>query len=129
VDFLHLADRASLDDLRGHAIVGGGMNLDAHLRDNFLLLGQLGHAADFVQAVGERLLAVDVLAESHRADTHRRVHVVGCGNVHTVDLVGFLLQHLAPVLIEARVGEFLASRGGLCEVHIAERRDLDVLAI
>ena len=64
VDFLDLADRAVLDDLRGHPVIDGGMDLDAHLRDDFLFLGQLGHAADLMQVVGERFLAIDVLAQA-----------------------------------------------------------------
>ena len=129
VDVLDFTDRAVLDDLCGHPIINRGMDLDAHLRDDLLFLGQFGHAADLIQAVGERFLAIEVFAQLHGADAHGCVHVIGGGDVHAVDVACLLVEHLAPVLIEARLGKFRAGRSCLGEIHIAERHNLDVLAV
>ena len=78
------------------------MNLDAHLRDELLLARELGELAAFVDVVRERLLPVNVQAALHRAHRHRRVHVVGRRDVDGRESL-FLVEHLAPVRVDAQV--------------------------
>ena len=60
--------------------------------------------------MGQRLLAIDVLAQLHRAHRDGRVHVVGRGDVHRVNVLGLLVQQLAPVLVNCVRGKrFLSS--------------------
>src|SRR5437867_11099846 len=64
VAFGDFADRARFSELDDAAIVVAGVNLRPHLRDELLLLGQLGQRAGLENRMRERLLAIDVLAQS-----------------------------------------------------------------
>ena len=52
------------------------------------------------------------------------VHVVGRGDDHRVDVLAFLVEHLAEVAEARRVGEALEGRGGAAVVHVAQRHDV-----
>ena len=47
----------------------------------------------------KRLLAVDVLAVLHGEQRHRRVHVIGGGDHHRVDVLALGLEHLAVIFV------------------------------
>ena len=61
MDFLDLADDAVPHDAHRRAERRRRVHMDSHLGHEFLLVGNLHHAAHFVEVVGERLLAVDVI--------------------------------------------------------------------
>ena len=93
-----LADQP--DDL---GVVVVGHVLRAHLHEPALVLGRLLDLLGQLELapVGERLLAVDVLAGVDRVDGLGRVQAVGRGDAHDVDLrIGqerlVLHVHLAP---------------------------------
>ena len=105
MNLLDFADCAVLEQAHGNPVIDGGMNLNAHLRDNPVSLRQFHHAPNFINIVGERLLPIDMFAELHGAHRDRRVHVVGRGDVDRIDILCFLVEQFAPVPVEARVGE------------------------
>ena len=87
------------------------MALVAHLRDDLVLPGGLGHGAAFGDRVGQRLLAVDVLALLHGRDGRDRVVMVGRGDHHGVDPLVQLVEHLAEVAEPLGLGIVLEAPG------------------
>ena len=126
MDFAHLADGTGLDELHRQAILGRRMNLDAHLRDELLLPRELGELAALVDVVRQRLLTIDVQAALHGRHCHRRVHVVGRGDVDGSEAL-FLVEHLAPVGVDAQVRILLLQIVRLARFHIGDGNKLDVL--
>src|SRR4051812_6685391 len=117
VDLADVADRAGPDVLDRGSRVVPRVPLVAHLRR------QLRHAlrlAGELARLGNRpaqwLLHVDVLAEVHRRERDRRVHVVGCRDDDAVD-VFLLVEHVAVVAIAPGARQRLLQR-----LHARDRR-------
>ncbi len=91
------ADRAAADQLDHAPVVVAGVNLRAHLRGELALVLEVRLADDagLVHGVGQRLLAIDVLAAVHRPDVDEGVGVVGRRADNGVDVL--LVEALAPV--------------------------------
>ena len=124
---LHLADHARLDD-RDHGPVDlVRMDLDAHLRDQFLFGRDPGQLPGLVDGLRQRLLRIDVQPLLHGPHGDRGVHVVGRGDVDRVGVL-LLVQQLPPVLVDADVGEELADLGGAGEVHVGDGDEPEVAA-
>ena len=64
---------------------------------SFFSRGEAGHPPRLVDAPGERLLAVDMLAQLHGRQAHRRVHMVGNADDDRVDLLVHRIEHLAVI--------------------------------
>ena len=62
-----------------------------------------------------------MFATLHRLHRDGRMHVVGRGDIHRVEIVRLLLQQLPPVLVNAHAGIFLDDVQGPGEVHIRDR--------
>ena len=118
--FLDLADGAALDQLDGGLVLAGGMNLDAHLGDQVLLLRHGGEHVDFVDAVRHGLLLVDRKPEAHGGHRHGRVHVVWRAHAYRVEVVVLLGEHLPPVLVHARFGRALLLLLQLRRIHFGD---------
>ena len=103
------------------------MDLRAHLRHAVVLLGQLRHHARLADGVGERLLAVDVLAQAQGRRRGGRVDVVGRGHHHGVDVL--LLQQFSQVVVLPRLGEPVGRLGQVRVVHVAEGGDVHQLGV
>ena len=106
MNLAHLADRALLDGRHDRPVDRMGVDLDAHLGDQALLARHPGHLPGFVDGPRERLLGVDVQALLQRPHRDRGVHVVGRRDVDRVEVL-FLVEQLAPVLVDMHVGEKL----------------------
>src|SRR6185436_15700691 len=124
-----LADRPLLDVLDRRPRLGVRVPLVAHLRGDLRVrLGLAGEHARLFDRPAQRLLHVDVLAEIHRRGRDRRVHVIGRGDDHRVDVL-LLVEHLAvvAVLFDLRylVDEALQHLGRLT---LARRIELGILA-
>ena len=91
----------------GGLVLARGMDLDAHLGDQLLLARHGGEHVDFVDAVRHGLLLVDGQSEAHGGHGHGRVHVVGRADADGVEVAVLFGEHLAPVLVDARVGRTL----------------------
>ena len=78
--------------------------LIAQLRGHLVLPCGQGKLARFVNAVRQRLFAVDVFAELNRHHRGRRVMIVGRADKHRIDLAVHLVQHF-PI-----VGKLLRQR-------------------
>jgi hypothetical protein len=126
VDFLDLADCAALDELHGTAILLAGVNLDAHLGDQIFLVRVGGELADFVDAVRHRLLLVYGQSDVHGGHRHRRVHVVGGADADGVDILALFGEHLAPVLMDARVGVLGLELIELCGIDFGDASDFEL---
>ena len=123
---MDLADRAQRprpDRLANQPGLLAGLPEVAHLRADLGLGGRAADHAGFVDRVGQRLLAVHVLAHLEGHHRHRRVDVVRRGHDHGVDVLAGL-QHLAIIGIERGLGERLGVvlQGPL--VRIAEGDDV-----
>src|SRR5262249_49909519 len=108
----------------------------------FLVGRNQAHLPGFVDGVGQRLLAVDVLAEAHRHDAGRGVRMVRRADGDGVELLGHLVEHLAVVEVPFRVfeprglfvegvlvdvadGDDLAQTAGVVDVAVALATDAD----
>lgn len=58
--FLDLADQAVLHESHRLTVVGGRVNLNAHLGDDFHLPRRFRHAPHFMEVVREWFLAIDM---------------------------------------------------------------------
>ncbi len=76
VDVAHRANGPGLDELHHAPVIVAGVNLGAHLRGDAGLGGGLGEQAGFPDAMGQRLLAIHVLAELEGRQDRKRVRVL-----------------------------------------------------
>ncbi len=121
-DFAHQLVAQGLD--RG-AVAVGGPNLDAHLGGEPVFSGVCGQNARLMQGAGERLFTIGVLAELHAAQGDGGVHVIGRGDEHRVYVAGFLVEELAPVLINFRIGKSFGHVSGAGRVDFRHRHERD----
>ena len=128
VDLLHLADFARPDDLGRDTRRLVGVPLVAHLRGHLVLLRGLGEQAGLRRDPRERLLHVDALAALHAEDGGDGVHVIGRPDYHRVDVLPFLVEHLAEVLVLRRLVVPLEPGTAALPVHVGERDDVLRLA-
>ena len=103
------------------------MNLDAHLGNQFLPLRILRQPAGLEQVVRQRLLTIDVLAPLHGAHRYDRMHVVGRGDVHRIETPVFLIQQLAPVLIDPDLGKLLLEFHRAAQIHVRHGDQFELL--
>jgi hypothetical protein len=81
--------------------------------------------ARFLDAVGERFLAVHVMAAVDRPVGHERMHVVRRAHDHRVDVL--LVERVPPVDVSLRPGELPRRLRQALLVDVAERDDVLVL--
>jgi hypothetical protein len=119
----HGADRPALDKLDHAAVVLGRVDLDAHLRDDAGLRRGLAYQPRLVDVMGERLLAVDVLARLEREQRGERVGVFAGADDHGVKRLRSV-EELPEVDFAPGLG--VRRRGGreVLLVHVAERDDV-----
>ena len=130
VDVLDVADEAVADDHRGRAELAAGALPGAGLEDALELLLGRHDELRLLDAVGEGLLAVDVLAGLHRLDGHVGVPVVGRDDDDHVD--GLVLDDLAEVVHGfADAGEVLLvfARGVVVVGLLRARLPADLVAV
>jgi len=106
VDFAHVADSAGPDVFDGGARVVQGMPLVAHLRGNLSVFGAARELASFFDRPADRLLHIDMLAQSHGGQGNRRVHVVRRGDHDGVNVL-LAFEHVAIIAIELRSRQVL----------------------
>ena len=92
----HRADGAGLDQLDDAAVVVVGVDLGAHLGGDLGLGGGLADDPGLADVVGQRLLAVDVLAELQGRQGGEGVGVLGGADDDGVEVVG-VVEDLAEV--------------------------------
>jgi hypothetical protein len=124
MDFGHVADLAAPDDFCALARAFVRVALVAHLSGDAVLVGRGHQFAGFPDGAHQRLLDVDVLLALHAPHRRHAVHVVGRGDDDGVDVVGFLVQHLAEVAVFRRVGEALVGGGRAAVVDVAQGDDI-----
>ena len=93
-----LPDRAGLDDLDHPPVILARVDLRAHLGRQLVVGRRLAHEPDLAHVVGQRLFAVQVLAQPHRAEARRGVDVVRRADDDGVDVIAHRVEHLAEVL-------------------------------
>ncbi len=121
---VHVANDPGFDPFLDEASALVGVAVVAHLGDHLSLRRGGAQFARLGDRVRKRLLDVGVLAHLDRHHRGREVHVVGCRNHNTVDLVLHLLEHLAEIAVAGRHGELLGDLPGAVEVHVAQGHDL-----
>ena len=124
VHFGDVADIAVPDDLGALPRAFVGIALVAHLGRDLVFRGRLPQLARLPNRAYQRLLHVNVLAALHTPHSGCGVHVIRRGDDHGIDVLAFLIQHLAEVPELRRVFEALEGGGGAAVVHIAERHDV-----
>ena len=125
VNFLHLPDRAVMDELDGRPVGGMRLDLIPHLRHDLEALGRLAHLPGLEDGVGEWLLALDVLAEMHRRQARARVHVIGGGDDDGIEKLR-LVEKPAPIGKPLRLRKLFSGlpQVGHRVVDVAQRRHL-----
>ena len=123
VQFLHVANQARAKDFHGAPGAFVGVALRAHLRREPGLGGDASHLAHFPDAARQRLLGVDVLAETHGGDRDDGVIVIWRRNEDGVDgLLG--IEELPPVRVALCVRQLRERLGRLSFVAVAQRDDV-----
>lgn len=117
---LYFSDATGLHNLNGGAVEFVRMDLVSEAGDDAGLLRHFHHLAILPDIVRHRLLAVDVLAELHRADRTVGVHVVRGRNGNGIDLVSFFRKHFPEVLVDRRLGAELFHVQGALRIDIAK---------
>ncbi len=115
-----IADVALLDRLPGQDVHRVLDEVEADEGRDPLRLGGLLHLAGQLDRVGERLLAIDVLAAGDRRHRHVEVHVVGRADVDDVD--GGIVHELPPVADGVRVA--IVARGAQGEAGVDVRHGM-----
>ena len=105
MDFLDLPDRPGLHKFHRCLVRLVRVNLDAHLGHQILAVGELGQLPDFVDVMGQRLLAVDGDAQLKRGHALRRMHMVRGANADRIDMFVLFIEHAPPVFMNLRVVE------------------------
>ena len=124
MQFLDLADLAGPEDLTrglGALVVPA---LVAHLGGHFVLHRRVRQQLRFPSRSGQGLLAIDVLAVLHGEQRNGRVHVIGGGDHHRIDVLALRLEHLAIVFVLPGVGVLREAVGRALLVHVAQRNDV-----
>ena len=121
VDLANLADRTLANQPLGDELRLVRRDLDAHLRRQVGLPCVEREDARFAGRQRQRLLDVDRFSQRHRRHGNRGVHVIRRRDVDRVDVRRFLAEHLAPVLVDAHVGEQLLHLFGPPEVDVGHR--------
>ena len=104
VDLVHRADHAGIENFLDRPPRRRGVALVAHLRGKLRIFRRrLADQARFPDVVGERLLAIDVLAVRQRQIRGERVRVLRRGHHDRVEVI-------RPVEHAAQVGELLRLR-------------------
>ena len=104
------------------------MSLVAHLRGDFVFAGEFGQDARLEDGVRQRFLAVNMFAQS---DGHRccgGVRVVRRRDGHSVDVIGFLVEHLAEVSILGRLRVAIVHVRSAAGINVAKGHDVLALA-
>ncbi len=101
------------------------MDLNTHLRYDFLLVRRLGQPAHFVYIVRQRLLTVHWQLVRHCRHRNRPMHVIRRAYADGIQVVMLFLQHLAPVFIDFDAGIFGFQLAQPCRVYIGYARKLD----
>ena len=101
-----------------------GVPLIAELRDHLVFVGGRHKLADFMDRVGQRFFAIDMLAAPHGRHGDDGMGVIRRADDHAVNLLAQLVEHHAIVreAFGVRIfGEFL---GGVVFIHVAQRDDV-----
>ena len=123
MDLPHRPDRPGPEPFAGQPQPLARVAVVAHLGHQARLLRHAGHDPRLLDRVGHRLLDVHMLAGPHRGQADRRVHVVGSGDHHGVDVASLIEQH-AIIAELLGVREVLEGAGRLDPVHVAQRDDV-----
>ncbi len=125
VHLAHRADDAGIQHLFDPAPHRRRVPLVPHLgRELWILRGGLANQPRLPDVVGQRLLAIHVLAVGQRQVGRERVRVLGGGDDHRVELA-HVVEHLPEIVQPARLGE--AGGRGLDRVVVHVAEDGDVL--
>ena len=118
----HRANSATLHQLDHPPVIVGGMNLSAHLGGHLRLGVGLAHHARLINTVGQRFLAVDVLARAHCRHAGQCVTVVGGADGDCLN--GLVIDHLAPIGVRLGLGIFLVDFLQGLGVYITKSHDV-----
>ena len=123
VDLLDQAQVPAADDLGTAAEARIGRPLVAHLGAHLLLTGGLAHQPGLIDRVGQRLLAVHVLAHPHGRHGRDGVRVVGRRDDHGIQPRAQLVEQLAEVVVLLGLLVLLGLGVQPLLVDVAERDD------
>ena len=100
------------------------MTLVAHLCGDFVFAGRFGEFANLVDRMGQRFLAIDMLAAFHgRHDGHIVSVVRGCDN-DGVDIFFHFVEHDAKITIDFRPRILVDTVFGSFHIGIAQGNDV-----
>jgi hypothetical protein len=123
MDLLEVANRPGPDHLGDEAWLFAGLAEIAHLSGQLGLAGEFADHPGFIDAVRQRLLAVDMLAEPQGRGRGDGMHVVGRGDGDGVDVL-LRLEHLAEIGVEAGARVFARVGSQVVPVGIAQGDDI-----
>ena len=123
MDLAHRADGAVGEPFVDEPVALEGHSLVAHLGGDFGLARRLRHRSGLVNRAGQRLLAIDMLAQLDGRDGDDGVRVIRRGDHHGIDAL-LLVEHLAEVLIPLGGWVLLEGLGGVVPVHVAQGHDV-----
>ena len=120
----HGADRAGLNPLADLSRPLLRVALVTHLCGYSRGPGDFGHLAHLPNRAGQRLLAVDGLAQLHRHDRGHGMRVIGRGHDHRIDVGRILLEHFAEIFETLSLGESVERTLRAFPIDVAQRIDI-----
>ena len=124
VDGMDLANRAIAHPFVEKADGLERVALVAELADDAVLPGRAHQLTHLMDGMGQRFLAIDVLAPFDGGHRRHGVAMVGRRHHHGVDALFQLIEHLAKIAILLGLGEPVESFGGVLQVDVAQRDDV-----
>ncbi len=120
MNLFDVADGTGTDNFHGFAKSVFGRPLVAHLSDDASFFGDLLHGASFPNRPCQRLLAVDMLAHTHRFNGRCRMVMVRRADGHDVNFVTQAVQHFTIVRELFGILELTALLFQCSPVNVAE---------
>jgi hypothetical protein len=127
VHLVNIADRSRPDQLAGAARVLAGIGLGRDLSRHTGLPGGFNNGPTFADRAGQRFNAADVLLAPQGRQRDDGMGVIRSAAIDGVDLVTLGRQHLAEVLVPARLRPAIVRLLRVNIVQIAESDDLETL--
>ena len=122
----YFTNRTLMHKRYGFPIDLAGMHLDTHLGGEFVSDGKFSEFAAFEHVVSKRFLYINVFTELHGGHGDRRVHVIGCGHIGGVEILGLLVEELTPVGVAFALGEFTGKAILTCWIDLGTGHHLNV---
>src|SRR5690554_6429901 len=120
MDGMHFADQTGIMNLftGSHSVTG--TSLVSHLGHDLVFFCGFGQLSGFPNVMSEGLLGVHVFSQFHRSQGGYSVRMVRCGYRTSIDIISFLVQHLAKIVVILRLGVIASGIGSPIVIDVTQ---------